>query len=94
MARNSVVTVPSETITQLTANDCLAISFQGAGGTIRIAATSDASAPTDLAEFIYVYAPGTGEVNMVLAEMFLGITSPVRLWVYCDTNADVAVSHA
>lgn len=94
MAQNTVVTLPAQTWTQLTDADVSAITFQNRSPYhIFIAGATDATAPTNFTGAIR-YNPGQGERNVTLADLFLGLTSPDRVYAYCEHPAQVFVSHA
>lgn len=95
MARNDTVTCPAEQWTQLTANDATSVSFQnGSGSGIQLQATAGAVAPTNL-NGTFRCIPGGTEFGLALADMFPGVTNPVRLWAYpADGNgSEVWISH-
>lgn len=94
MAQNTTVSVPARTWTQLTNADVSAITFQNISGqTIKVKGTVGAVAPDD-ATGSFGYTAGTGEVNVVLSELFLGVTGVNRVYAYSHGPAAVAVSHA
>lgn len=95
MPKNAYVPVPAGDWVPLFDADAPKATFQNVGdGALRIAATPDATAPTDDREGV-VYAPGMGERAVALADLFPGVTSPVRLWAYAHVSACGAfVSHA
>ncbi len=95
MARNANVSVSAGAWTQLTADDAIYITLQNlhANQTIYIKGATSASAPTDLEGAIKV-GPGEGFENATLAELFRGLTSPVRVYAFTYYEAvPVAVSH-
>lgn len=94
-AFNATVAVPANTWTLLNAADATAITFQNTSAhQILIAGTVDTTAPTNQADVLR-YGPGDGETNLTMANKFLGLTSPDRLWAYCSNQAaTVFVSHA
>jgi hypothetical protein len=94
-ATNLTVAVPANTWTQLTTADASAITFQNTSQyTIMVKATTDATTPTTQTD-VLIYGPGEGETNLTMANKWLGLTSPDRLWAYCQGKpASVFVSHA
>lgn len=94
MAQNTTVTLTAGTWTQLTDADISALTFQNRSGYhMLVKATTDTTAPTDTAGAIR-YNPGQGERNVLLADLFPGLTAPVRIWALSDQAIEVAVSHA
>ncbi|MGI3169971.1 hypothetical protein ACRARG_12500 [Pseudooceanicola sp. C21-150M6] len=95
MPRNTNVSVPTDEWTQLTANDVTEISFQNAGGyAMLVNATVGATQPNDEVTG-YVYAPGSGEVRISLADSFLGVSGANRVWARGISGTTSAmVSHA
>lgn len=93
MARNTTVSIPAETWTQLTDADVSAITFQNIGGSyVLIKATTDTTAPTDASGSIR-YNPGQGERNVLLADLFPGLSGRDRLWAWAENSAPIFVSH-
>lgn len=84
MARNQeTVTVTPENWTQLTLNDASKISFQIVSGLdadngVYIRGTSDTTAPTET--YGLQYRQYYGELARPLADLFIGLTSPTRVW--------------
>lgn len=94
MARNTTITLTAGAWTQLTDADATNITFQNRGGThMFVAGATDATPPTDFNGSIR-YNPGQGERNVAIADLFLGLTTPDRLYAYADQGIDVFVSHA
>lgn len=95
MAQNTTVNVPAMTWTQLTNSDTARITFQNASGYhVVVKATAGATAPTDLAGGIR-YNPGQGERNVLLSELFPGLTGGNRVYAYAESGGvSVMVSHA
>lgn len=95
MPKNELVVVPAETWTELTDSDVTTeIGLQVVGvGHVRILATVDASAPDESDAAGWVYAPGEAD-RRTLAEMFDGLSNPVRLWAWAPAGGVVMVSHA
>ena len=94
MAQNTTITLTAGAWTQLTDADATNITFQNRGQHhIFVAGATDATAPTDFSGAIR-YNPGQGERNVAIADVFLGLTTPDRLYAYSDHAVDVFVSHA
>lgn len=94
MARNSTVTVPAVTWTQLTAGDVTAITFQNLGAaTLKVKGTVGANAPSDDTGSIS-YTKFQGERNVLLSDLFPGVSGANRVYAYIADGGDVAVSHA
>lgn len=94
MARHEEIAVPANTWTQITSDDVTEISFQNKSrsGTMYVQATSGEVAPTDV--YGYEYGSLQGEYLLSLAEAFPGVTDAARVWVYCEQDSEVFVSHA
>lgn len=94
-ATNTTVSVPANTWTQLTTADASAITFQNLSSyDILVTATTDATTPT-AQSVVLRYGPGEGETNLTIANKWLGLTAPDRVWAYCSNQAaSVFVSHA
>ena len=93
MAQNTTINLTPETWTQLTDADVSSITFQNKSGYhILIKGTADATAPTNAAGAIR-YNPGQGERNVLLSDLFPGI-SATRVYAYAPNGAEVMVSHA
>jgi len=94
MAQNTTLDIPAEVWTQLTDADVTSISFQNLGmNFIIVKATTDTTAPTTSADAIR-YNPGQGEMNVLLSDMFPGLSGRDRLWAYAPAPTRVFVSHA
>lgn len=94
MAQNTTVNVTAATWTQLTNSDTARITFQNVSGNhVIVKATAGATAPTDFTGGIR-YNPGQGERNVLIADLFPGLTGGNRVYVYADNGASVMVSHA
>lgn len=93
MAQNTTIVVPADTWTQLTNADAATITFQNQGScSVLIKATIDGTAPTDKTGALQ-YAPGMGEKKMTVADVFLGLTSPDRIWAWASEAVPIMVSH-
>jgi hypothetical protein len=92
-ARNTDVTVGS-TYTQLTDNDVTAISFQNKGyGTLEVTAVASGTPSESVVGFIV--GELEGEDNLILADRFLGVTGPARVWArFANSTGPVWVNHA
>lgn len=94
MPRNTTVSVPERTWTQLTDADVSAITFQNLGSyAVRISATAGATPPGDL-DGALIYNPHQGERNVSLADLVPGVAGANRVWAWAPLPLSVAVSHA
>jgi hypothetical protein len=94
MAQNTTIVVPANTWTLLTDADVTTVTFQNQGSnSVLIKATADETEPTDKTGALQ-YHPGTGENNMTVADVFLGVDTPVRLWAFSSDTVPVMISHA
>lgn len=94
MAQNTDIAVAANAWTQLTNSGVTSVTFQNASPyQIRVKGTIDDTAPTTLDGAI-LYAPGQGERNVALSDLFPGIASVGRVWAYCESRTRVMVSHA
>lgn len=96
MPRYAVVSVPAQTITELTANDVTEISFQPLGySNLVILLGTNLVAPTNPA-IGWRYAPDTADKKLVLADLGLGFGAPAanRVFAWCEVAQSVMVSHA
>lgn len=94
MAQRDTKVIEADTWTQLTDADVSAITFQNQSGVpVLIAGTSDATAPTD--QEWPSYAPGLGEKNVTLSDLFPSVSGVDRVWAYCPKQRGVIwLSHA
>ena len=94
MPRQTTVTIQSDTWTELTAADASVVTLQNQGPyVIEVLATSTSTAP-EITERGLFYGPQQGEISLSLADVFLGTSSPVRLWARGSSGGTVWVSHA
>lgn len=94
MAQNTDLNIPANAWTQLTDADVSQISFQNKGGThIFVSATTDTTAPTTFAGAAR-YNPGQGEKNVLLSDIWPGLSGRDRVWAYAYSPVTVFVSHA
>lgn len=94
MAQNTTVNIPANVWTQITDGNVSSITFQNiAGNFVRVKGTVGATAPTDLAGSIR-YNPGQGERNVLLADLFPGISGVNRVYVFAADGAQMVVSNA
>lgn len=95
MARHANVAVPAATMTQLTADDATIVTVQNlsdSGTPVKLFATVDATAPTDLTE-AFTLDPGQMIAGFYLSELFPGIVA-TRLWAFAPYRAaTVRISH-
>lgn len=92
-ARNQDVLV-GDTYTQLTDNDITNISFQNKGpGLLEVVAVASGT-PAETVEGV-IYGEREGEDNLVIADRWLGVTSPARVWArFVNSTGQVWVSHS
>lgn len=94
MPQNTTTTIAAATWTQLTDADVSRITFQNVGSNhVLIKATIGASAPTNATGAVR-YNPGQGEKNVLLADLFPGLTGANRVYAYSPDATQVVVSHA
>jgi hypothetical protein len=94
MAQNTDITVEANDWTLLTDSNVSSVTFQNQSPTqIFVKATADTTKPTTALGSIE-YGLGEGERNVLLSDLFPGITAPVRLWAYANLKANVYISHA
>lgn len=94
MAQNTTKSVAAQTWTQLTDANVTTITFQNISGSfVLIAGTVGANAPSNLAGAIR-YNPGQGERNVLLTDLFPGLSGVNRVYAYSQDGASVVVSHA
>lgn len=94
MAQNTTVNIAAATWTQITNGDTARITFQNVSGNfVIVKATAGATAPTDFTGGIR-YNPGQGERNVLIADLFPGLTGGNRVYAYSSDGAAVMVSHA
>ena len=94
-ARNDDVAAIKQDWVELTAGDVTNITFQNKGSDQIIVLGTIGSVKPAASDKGIAYASGKGEVNTAIADLFLGIASPNRLWVWGTSSAsDVFVSHA
>ena len=94
MAQNTTTTISASTWTQLTDADVARITFQNVGSNyILIKATVGASTPTNNSGSVR-YNPGQGEKNVLLADLFPGLTGANRVYAWATDNTPIVVSHA
>lgn len=93
MAQNTTITVGT-TYTQLTDADVTAISLQNQSD-FELEVTAVASGtPAETVPGVK-YLPRTGDDNLTLADRFLGVTGPARVWARSlGPGATVWVNHA
>lgn len=92
-ARNTDVTVGS-TYTQLTDNDVTNISFQNKGSAILEVTAVASGTPAETVRGVF-YGVREGEDNLVLADRWLGVTGPVRVWArFVNSTGAVWVCHS
>lgn len=94
MAQNTDITLTAGDWTQLSNADVSSdITFQNkTGDAIWLKATVNSTKPTSFAGAIR-YEPWQGESQATIAELFTGLTSPVRIWAWSHNGGAVAISH-
>jgi hypothetical protein len=94
MAQDTTKALTAGTWTQLTDADVTEITFQNVSqDAIRVKVTAGATAPTTFTGSI-VYYPGQGERKVAIADLAPGVSSPTRVYAFCNSAASVMVSHA
>lgn len=94
MPQNTTVNLAPATWTQITNGDTARITFQNiANSHMVVKATVGATAPANLTGGIR-YNPGQGERNVLLSDLFPGVTGVNRVYAYSQDGAAVMVSHA
>lgn len=94
MPQNTTATIAAATWTQLTDANISRITFQNVGSNhVLIKATIGASTPSDATGAVR-YNPGQGERNVLLADLFPGLTGANRVYAYSPDATQIVVSHA
>lgn len=94
MAQNTTKNVPADTWTQLTDANVSSITFQNISGNfVLVKGAVGAVTPTDRTGAIR-YNPGQGERNVLLTDLFPGLSGVNRVYAYSLDGAQVVVSHA
>lgn len=94
MPQNTTINVAKDTWTQLTDANISAITFQNiSDGHILVKGTVGAVTPTNATGAIR-YNPGQGERNVLLSDLFPGLTGVNRVYAFAPNGAAVVVSHA
>lgn len=94
MAQNTTINVAANTWTLLTDANVSNVTFQNISGNfVQIKGTVGAVAPSNLAGAVR-YNPGQGERNVLLADLFPGLSGVNRIYAYAPDGAAVVVSHA
>lgn len=93
MPRNTTLSLPEDVWTELTANDVASITFQNLGGHFILVKATTGAAPTDDSASIR-YNPGQGERNVLLSDLFPGLSGRDRVWAFAPYPTRVFVSHA
>jgi hypothetical protein len=95
MARNETITIPAATWTQLTNANAAAARVQNRSGySVLLSATPNATAPTTTAGAVELLPGQILAADLTFAQLWPGVTAPVRLWAYCDLSATLSASHA
>ena len=91
---SSTIMVPPKTWTLITSNNVSSLSFQNVGDApMRIKGAVGAVAPTDATGSL-MYLRDQGEQNVLLSELFPGVTGANRVYVWSKSGTRVAASHA
>jgi len=95
MAQDTTKELPKNTWTLLTDSDVAKITFQNTGrDEIYIKGTTSVSTPTSTAGAL-LYSHRVGELNVLLTDLFPGLTAPVRVYALSASRIGrVAVQHA
>ena len=94
MPQNTTKNVPAATWTQLTDANISTVTFQNISGSfVLIKGTVGAVAPTNR-EGAIRYNPGQGERNVLLSDLFPGLSGVNRLYAFSQDGASVVISHA
>lgn len=91
-ATNTAVTVATATWTEITTADSTSITFQNQTRAGLWVKATTGSAPSDRLGAIF-YAPREGEAARAIADMFPGVSSGDRIWVYAEDGGPVMISH-
>ena len=93
MARNADITLTAATWTQITADDATVVAIQNKSGyNVLLMATTSATTPTAGTTEGFLLRPWA-DAALTLATSFPGLTSPVRLYGFCDIAVPLFVSH-
>ena len=94
MPQNTTKNLAAAAWTQLSDANIATVTFQNISGSfVLVKGTVGATAPTDLTGAIR-YNPGQGERNVLLTDLFPGLSGVNRLYAYSQDGASVVVSHA
>jgi len=94
MPQNTNITLTAGSWTQLTDADITSATFQNRSAyPVLVKGTVGAVAPSD-ADGAIRYNPGQGERNVLLSDLFPGVSGANRLYAYSDQEAEVSISHA
>lgn len=94
MPQNTTKNVAAATWTQLTDANITTVTFQNISGAfVLIKGTVGATAPTNR-EGAIRYNPGQGERNVLLSDLFPGLSGVNRLYAFSEDGASVVISHA
>ena len=95
MARNETLTLTAGEWNEITNADVSSITFQNVSPyPIFVTATTGAAPSTTETDGAVRYNPGQGERNVVLADLFPGVSAADRVYVTSEGKATVFVSHA
>jgi len=97
MAQQTATRLDRRAWTQLTDADATNITFQVIEGPVWIMGAVDATAPTtpDPASIGAIkYTAGQGELNVAVADLFPGLSSPDRVFAWAEFGGRVSFGHA
>ncbi|NBC11672.1 MAG: hypothetical protein GVY24_08100 [Planctomycetes bacterium] len=95
MAQNTTITCLAGQWTQLTDADIAAARVQNWGRfDIWLQATADATEPSGIDGSVVLAGGSILMSDVTLADLYPGVASPARLWVYAANTVEVSVSHA
>lgn len=95
MARNETLTLTAGEWNEITNADVSSLTFQNISPyPIFVTATTGTAPSSTESEGAVRYNPGQGERNVVLADLFPGVSTADRVYVTSEGKATVFVSHA
>lgn len=94
MAQNTTLSITASTWTLLTDSNVSSITFQNVGSNhILVKGTVGATPPSNSNGAIR-YNPGQGERNVLLTDLFPGVSGATRIYAWAEAATPVVVSHA
>ena len=95
MARNELITIPAATWTPLTNANATAARVQNLSSyDVRLSATPNTTPPTTLAGAVVLPPGEILAADLTFAQLWPGVSAPVRLWAFGDIEVTLSVSHA